>query len=245
MRDSKWIWLDMDGTFVDFYGVQGWLEYLMKNDTTPYEIAEPIYNVLDLLEVLVELKTKGYNIGIVSWSSKARDIDFDRLVEEAKRKWLFNRCFDLVIDKFIVTQYGVCKADTCRKYGNGVLVDDEEQNRKAWDLGATIDANKNIIKELWKLVKQGLTKQPLLVTINTYQKKVRTKKLSNSNSGSNGVRGGGIGFCGLLTIVFIVLKLLGKISWSWVWVLSPLWISWIVILVVFLIVVIVMAIINR
>ena len=35
----------------------------------------------------------------------------------------------------------------------------------------------------------------------------------------------GIGFTGLLTIVFIVLKLLGKISWSWWWVLSPIWIS--------------------
>lgn len=41
---------------------------------------------------------------------------------------------------------------------------------------------------------------------------------------SNGSRGG-IGFSGLLTIVFIVLKLLGKISWSWGWVLSPLWIT--------------------
>lgn len=153
MREQKWIWLDMDGTFVDFYGVKGWLEYLMANDTTPYEIAEPIYNVLDLLEVLVELKAQGYNIGIVSWSSKARDVDFDKLVEKAKRKWLLNRCFDLVIDKFIVTQYGVCKADTCRKYGNGVLVDDEEQNRNAWDLGATINAQNNIIEELWKLVK--------------------------------------------------------------------------------------------
>lgn len=29
----------------------------------------------------------------------------------------------------------------------------------------------------------------------------------------------------MLTIVFIVLKLLGKIAWSWVWVLSPLWIG--------------------
>ena len=38
----------------------------------------------------------------------------------------------------------------------------------------------------------------------------------------------GIGFSGLLTIVFIVLKLIGIIEWSWVWVLSPLWISWIV-----------------
>lgn len=34
---------------------------------------------------------------------------------------------------------------------------------------------------------------------------------------------GGIGFMGLLTIVFITLKLIGTISWSWWWVLSPLW----------------------
>jgi hypothetical protein len=38
-------------------------------------------------------------------------------------------------------------------------------------------------------------------------------------------KSGGIGFCGLLTIVFVVLKLTGVISWSWVWVVSPLWIS--------------------
>ena len=35
---------------------------------------------------------------------------------------------------------------------------------------------------------------------------------------------GGIGFCGLLTIVFIVLKLTDNIEWSWLWVLSPLWV---------------------
>jgi hypothetical protein len=35
----------------------------------------------------------------------------------------------------------------------------------------------------------------------------------------------GIGFTGLLTIVFIVLKLTKYIDWSWWWVLSPIWIS--------------------
>jgi len=35
---------------------------------------------------------------------------------------------------------------------------------------------------------------------------------------------GGIGFCGLLAIVFITLKLTSVIAWSWWWVLSPLWI---------------------
>lgn len=33
----------------------------------------------------------------------------------------------------------------------------------------------------------------------------------------------GIGFSGLLAIVFIALKLLGVLSWSWMWVLAPLW----------------------
>lgn len=45
---------------------------------------------------------------------------------------------------------------------------------------------------------------------------------------------GGIGFSGLLTIVFIVLKLCGVISWKWIWVLAPMWIS---IAVVFLVVI--------
>lgn len=44
--------------------------------------------------------------------------------------------------------------------------------------------------------------------------------MDKKNSG-----GGGIGFVGLLTIVFITLKLTHVIAWSWWWVLSPLWIS--------------------
>ena len=36
---------------------------------------------------------------------------------------------------------------------DGILVDDEKQNRDAWDLGITIDATQNIIKALWELVK--------------------------------------------------------------------------------------------
>jgi len=35
----------------------------------------------------------------------------------------------------------------------------------------------------------------------------------------------GIGFTGLLQIAFIVLKLCGVISWSWIWVLCPTWVG--------------------
>ena len=35
---------------------------------------------------------------------------------------------------------------------------------------------------------------------------------------------GGVGFLGLLTLLFIGLKLTGYIAWSWIWVLAPIWI---------------------
>ncbi len=44
--------------------------------------------------------------------------------------------------------------------------------------------------------------------------------MSKSNHSSSG-----ISFTGLLTIVFIILKLTNNIDWSWWWVLSPLWIT--------------------
>jgi hypothetical protein len=55
----------------------------------------------------------------------------------------------------------------------------------------------------------------------------------------------GIGFVGVLTIVFITLKLLGYISWSWWWVLSPLWIAPILFAVVVLLVVFVVTLKAR
>lgn len=45
--------------------------------------------------------------------------------------------------------------------------------------------------------------------------------MANSSSSSSS----GIGFTGLLTVAFIVLKLCNVIAWDWVWVLSPIWIS--------------------
>ena len=57
---------------------------------------------------------------------------------------------------------------------------------------------------------------------------------SNRNSSSSG-----IGICGVLTIVFIVLKLVGIINWSWLWVLCPLWIDILLTIIVLVIIAII------
>lgn len=55
--------------------------------------------------------------------------------------------------------------------------------------------------------------------------------MAESSSSSSG-----IGFVGLLTILFIGLKLTNYISWSWLWVLSPIWISVIIVLLIIIVV---------
>lgn len=55
--------------------------------------------------------------------------------------------------------------------------------------------------------------------------------MAESSSSSSG----GIGFTGLLTVLFVALKLTHVIAWSWWWVLSPLWIGvviWIAVLAI-------------
>lgn len=58
--------------------------------------------------------------------------------------------------------------------------------------------------------------------------------MNNGNS-----NGGGIGFCGILAIVFIALKLTGFIDWPWLLVLSPIWGFWLLVIVLAIIAVVV------
>jgi hypothetical protein len=66
-------------------------------------------------------------------------------------------------------------------------------------------------------------------------KQSRYKTMSSSSSSSSG----GIGFSGLLTVLFIGLKLTGQITWPWIWVLSPIWISALIVIAILTILLIV------
>lgn len=58
------------------------------------------------------------------------------------------------------------------------------------------------------------------------------------------VSGNQIGFCSLLALLFITLKLTGVITWSWWWVLAPIWIPALIGIVIFIIVLIICFAIN-
>lgn len=142
---------DMDGTIANLYGVNGWLADLRSESDRPYRVAEPMYKMDELNSILNELKSRGWKVVVTTWLAKDATKEYDNLVRVAKKDWLDT--FKFPYDELHMVKYGTTKANCTRHHkGFQVLVDDNEKVRKGWTLGKTIDANKNIITELLKLM---------------------------------------------------------------------------------------------
>ena len=148
---NKTIVFDMDGTIADFYGVANWLNYLMNEDTTPYDVANPMYNMEYLKGLLLVLKYQGWKIVVTTWLAKGGSKEYNDRTRKAKLEWLEKYGFPY--DEIHLVKYGTTKANCTRKIGGyQILFDDNEKVRKGWKLGDTVNANENILKYLEKLV---------------------------------------------------------------------------------------------
>ena len=144
---KKEIWFDMDGTIADLYGVDGWLDMLLNENARPYEIAKPLVNMRELAKVLNRLIEKGWEIGVISWLAKNGTNDYNKKVANAKIKWLAKHLKSVKFAKIDIVEYGTPKQIN----RNGILFDDEKQNRENW-LGTAYNVE-NIIQVLRELEK--------------------------------------------------------------------------------------------
>lgn len=128
---KKTIFFDMDGTIANFYGVEGWLESLMKADTMPYEMARPLFNFSLFARLLHKVQANGYDIAIISWTSKGGNQEFNERIATAKLEWLDKHLPSVEWNEINIVNYGFCK-DTFRKTSQDILFDDETGNREAW-----------------------------------------------------------------------------------------------------------------
>lgn len=142
---------DMDGTIADLYGVTDWLKSLQNNDPSPYYNANPLYNMDVLTDLLDALKSLGWRIVVTTWLAKGSNAKYDKMVREAKLAWLDKYYFPY--DEIHMVKYGTTKANCTRKHGGfQILVDDNDNVRGGWTLGATIDAKENILEALSKIL---------------------------------------------------------------------------------------------
>lgn len=130
------IFFDMDGTLAGLFFVKGFANMLENGDMTPYEIANPLYDVDEMKAIITALKNKGYDIGIISYVNE-KNLSTATATKKAWLKKYFNFANDCNIH--IVTK------ETAKSefYTDGdILVDDAKANREDWENkgGKTINA---------------------------------------------------------------------------------------------------------
>lgn len=147
----KMLVFDMDGTIADLYGVENWLTDLRAENARPYEVAEPMYNMVELNRILQILKRKGWTICVTTWLAKEATKEYDKAVTKAKKAWLEK--YDFPYDEIHCVKYGTTKANCTRKKGGfQILIDDNKKVRDGWTLGTTVNAEHNILYFLTALM---------------------------------------------------------------------------------------------
>ena len=119
---------DMDGTLVNLYGVPNWLQMLINEDTTPYEVARPLVNFSHLARLLNKLLDAGVKVNIISWTSKGGSPEYNAKVAEIKKAYLAKHLPSVQFSNIFIVPYGTPKYEIAK----GILFDDEAKNREDW-----------------------------------------------------------------------------------------------------------------
>ena len=148
---NRYIVFDMDGTIADLYGVSNWLSDLKHERTRPYEIAQPLYDMVELAKILNTLKSKGWKIVVTTWLCKGGSKEYNKRTATAKKEWLTK--YNFPYDEIHCVKYGTTKANCTRKKGGfQILIDDNKKVRDGWKLGTTVNAQYDITTFLKALI---------------------------------------------------------------------------------------------
>lgn len=127
---NRTIWLDMDGTIADLYGVENWLPMLEAQNDKPYRIAKPLVRLATLARLLNNRQRKGYRVCVISALAKNSTNAYDTAVMKAKLVWLKKHLASVRFDEIRFVPYTYIKNDANR--GNDILFDDEARHLNAW-----------------------------------------------------------------------------------------------------------------
>lgn len=126
--NPKIINFDMDGTIANLYSVENWLAKLRSYDPSPYKEAAPLVRLSTLAFYIHKAQKNGWKVNIISWLSKDPDPNYGEAVTNAKISWLKKHLPSVKFDEIIIVPYGTPK----HSLSNGILFDDEIDNRKNW-----------------------------------------------------------------------------------------------------------------
>lgn len=141
--------LDMDGTIVDLYGQPFWLEDIQVENVRPFKKASPLVDIKYLNLVLNLLRLKGYGVCVITWLPPKASTLYQLEISRTKLEWLEKN--KLPVDEVFFLTKGENKQQAILPYRDGkncIMVDDDISVLENWEIGDTINANVDIIKNL-------------------------------------------------------------------------------------------------
>ena len=150
----KKIYFDMDGTVANLYGEENWLDNLINEREGTFINLQPLVDMIELSRVCYELMERGYSFGVITWLPKGASYEYECICAQEKKQWV-NTLMPWVTE-FYAQTYGEPKQNApAHRAAQMILVDDNAEVRAKWNTAkqrTSIDATKNIIKELEKLL---------------------------------------------------------------------------------------------
>lgn len=122
---KKTVYLDMDGTIANLYGIENWLPRLRAEDKTIFLECEPMISEKELLN---KFPTENFEMKILSMTPLNATENYCLNVINQKNEWL-NKYFPS-ITKRIYKPYGHNK--NLKNSENAILIDDSEPIRNSW-----------------------------------------------------------------------------------------------------------------
>jgi len=119
------LYLDMDGTIADLYGIENWLPRLRKSDESIFIECKPIISEKELLN---HFPTEKYEIIILSMTPLGATDEYCENVKTQKDIWLDKHFPSLT--KRIYRAYGHNK--NLKNSQSAILVDDSAPIRESW-----------------------------------------------------------------------------------------------------------------
>ena len=148
---KKMLVFDMDGVLAGLYQEPNWLDDLIAHNPRPYINAKPLVDMVALIKILIELKSCGWRIAVTSWLANNSNSNYDSAVRTAKLNWL--KSYNFPYDEVHLIKYGTTKANATRyKAEYQILIDDNEEIRKGWNLGCAVNGAENFLPFLQSLV---------------------------------------------------------------------------------------------
>lgn len=121
-ENKKIVYLDMDGTIADLYGITGWLESLINEVEGLFLNCKPFITERDLLEYFPK---EEFELRICSMTPKNASKEYCEKVINEKNEWL-NKYFPSITHR-VYLEYGTNK--NLKNCKNHILVDDNKTIR--------------------------------------------------------------------------------------------------------------------